>query len=118
MFFEFDRSEDAVGDDSELDKSINGIGLAVGDARLGAGASTTFVNPWSGPGGAELDDTCVSDGAGSDTGACTAFVDPWSGPSGAELDDAAGFFHGLKYPSNSRENSPKSSSIQIGRAHV
>jgi hypothetical protein len=47
--------------DDGLDGSINGSGLAVDDAGFGAGACTTSVDPWSGPGGAELDDTYASD---------------------------------------------------------
>jgi hypothetical protein len=31
------------------------------DAGFGPVACTTFVDPWSGPAGAELDDTCASD---------------------------------------------------------
>jgi hypothetical protein len=51
--------EDAV--DDGLDGSINGLGLVVDNAGFGAGACTTFVDPWSGPSGAELDDACASD---------------------------------------------------------
>jgi hypothetical protein len=54
LFSESDRAEDAVGNDSELDGSINGFGLAVDDAGFGAGSCTTFVDPWSGPVGTEL----------------------------------------------------------------
>ena len=68
-YSESDRvsSEDAV--DDGLDGSINGVGLSVDDAGFGAGACTTFVDPWSGPCGAELDDACAPDNVGSGTGA-------------------------------------------------
>jgi hypothetical protein len=101
--------------DDGLDGSINGLGLAFGNAGFGAGACTTFVDPWSGPSGAELDDACASDNAGSDTGACTTFVDPWSGPGSVELDDACasddstGSPNVLKYASARRANLSKCS---------
>ena len=71
--------------------------MVVENAGFGAVDCTTFVDPWSGPGGAELD------GPGFDAGDCTTSVDPWSGPGGAELDDAcasddsAGLSHDSKY---------------------
>ncbi|KAI0271904.1 hypothetical protein BGY98DRAFT_1004831 [Russula aff. rugulosa BPL654] len=41
--------------------SINGSGLVGDDAGFGTGASTSFIDPWSGTGGAELDNACASD---------------------------------------------------------
>ena len=43
-----------------FDGSINGSGpgLAIDDAGFGSCACATFVDPWSGPGHAELDDAC------------------------------------------------------------
>jgi hypothetical protein len=74
-------TRDTVGDG--LGGSIDAwSGLTVDDAEFGAGASTctTFVDPWSGPGGAELDHVCASD-------------------------DSIGFPHNLwKYFSHSRSN--------------
>jgi len=68
--------------------------LAVDDAGFGAGPSTTFVDPWSGPDGVEPDGA-KPDGSEPGAGPSTTFVDPWSGPDGAEPDDAGapdGFF--------------------------
>jgi hypothetical protein len=66
---ELDDSESHGLNDSEtdgLDDSINEIGLAVDGAGFGAGAGITFVDPRSGPGGAELDGACASnDSTGS-----------------------------------------------------
>ena len=41
--------------------STDGFGLAVDKAGFGAGACTTFIDPRSGLGGAELDNACASD---------------------------------------------------------
>ena len=45
-----------------FDGSINGSGpgLAIDDAGFGSCAWATFVDRWSGPGHAELDDACVT----------------------------------------------------------
>jgi hypothetical protein len=50
-------------DDDALGGPIKGFGLVIDDAEFGAGACacTTFVDPWSGPSGTELDDACASD---------------------------------------------------------
>jgi hypothetical protein len=47
--------------DAGLHGCIIGSGSAVDGAGSGPCACTTFVDPWSGPGGAELDDACASD---------------------------------------------------------
>ena len=110
---ESDRVASEDADDDGLDGSTNGLGLADDDGGFGAGSCTSFFDPWSSPGGAELDDACASDNARSGTSACTTFVDPWSAPGGAELDDSTGFLNILKCSSTSRENSLKSSSIRF-----
>jgi hypothetical protein len=51
--------------------SINGLGSAIDGAEFGAGACTTFVDPWSVPGGVELDDASMSDKSRIGTGTCT-----------------------------------------------
>ncbi|KAF8502751.1 hypothetical protein F5888DRAFT_1631844 [Russula emetica] len=55
------RSGESGGVDDGFDGSLNGFELAVDKAGFSVGACFTFIDPWSGPGGAELDDACVSD---------------------------------------------------------
>jgi hypothetical protein len=114
-YSESDPDDDPDDDELGLDGFTNVSGFAVDDAGFGTGTCITLVDPWSGPGGAELDDACASEDAGLDTGDCTTFVDTWSGPSGAEIDDACasddstGFCNVLKYSSAKLENLSKSS---------